>query len=536
MSREALFAALRQICGSDALVLDAAALEQARHDVHESGGAPIAVLSPPDSAALGRAVAAITGHGVAVVPRGGGLSYTGGYVLPQGGAVLIDLSRMNRVVAIDADSMTVTVEAGATWKAIDQALAQRGLRLPFFGTFSGAGATVGGGLSHGALFFGSARHGSAADIVLSMDVVLADGRVMRTGQGALKAARHPVFRGLGPDLTGLFLHDGGAFGIKSRATLRVIQRPRHTGHASFAFAALDDAVRALCAIQRKGLVEDAYIMDPGATDHLDIDPATALRSARSVARNAGGPLAALRALFAMGRGGLGPIPKGHFSLHLVAAGNTAGTVSHDLACCQAIATGHGGREVAPTIPMVARADPFPGLNGVLGPGGGRWAALNAKVALGEATGLVAAFEAMIAGMAEEMAEAGVRVTRLASALASPSFSFEAVFHWRDAWLPLHRTAPDAAYRATLQEPAPDPAAFALVNRLRAMTVALFRDLGAASNQIGRTYPFLTALREEPAELLLAIKSALDPRNLMNPGVLEFPHEPHSTPEQDDKDD
>ena len=80
---------------------------------------------------------------------------------------------------------------------------------------------------------------------------------------------------IGLILTGLFLHDGGAFGIKSRATLRVIQRPRHTGHASFAFAALDDAVRALCAIQRKGLVEDAYIMDPGATDHLDIDPATA---------------------------------------------------------------------------------------------------------------------------------------------------------------------------------------------------------------------------------------------------------------------
>lgn len=532
MMSEAFFASLRQSCGADALALDPATLEQARHDVHESGGAPIAVLSPPDAAALGQAVAVITGQGLAVVPRGGGLSYTGGYVLPDGGAVLIDLSRMSRVLNIDAESMTVTVEAGATWKAIDTALAAQGFRLPFFGTFSGAGATVGGGLSHGALFFGSARYGSAADIVLSMDVVLADGRLMRTGQGSLKKARHPVFRGLGPDLTGLFLHDGGAFGIKTAATLRIIERPSCTDYASFAFASLDDAVRAMCAIQRKGLVEDAYIMDPGATDHLDINPAMALRSARSVARSAGGPLRALKALFTMGRGGLGPIPKGYFSLHLVAAARTYEAVRHDLSCCQSIAAGYGAIEVAPTIPMVARADPFPGLNGVLGPGGGRWAALNAKVALGEASGLVAAFEAMISGMADEMAAAGVHVTRLASALATPSFSFEAVFHWRDTWLPLHRSAPDASYRATLQEPPHNPAGFAMVNRLRAMTVELFRNLGAASNQIGRTYPFISALREEPADLLLAVKSALDPRNLMNPGVLDFPHISLSTNEQD----
>lgn len=527
-----MFAVLRQICGHDALAVDSASREAARHDVHQSGGAPAAVLSPPDAASLARAVAAIAAQGVAVVPRGGGLSYTGGYVLPEEGAVLIDLSRMNRVLDIDAESMTVTVEAGATWKTIDKALAQHGLRLPFFGTFSGAGATVGGGLSHGALFFGSARYGSAADIVLSMDVVLADGRVMRTGQGALKAVRHPVFRGLGPDLTGLFLNDGGAFGIKIRATLRVIPRPEHVGHASFAFAAIDDAVRALCAIQREGLVEDAYIMDPGATDHLDIDPAAAIRLARSVARNAGGPLRVLKALFAMGRGGLGPIPKGHFSLHLVTAGRTRGVVSHDQSRCRSIAVGHGGQQVAPTIPMVARADPFPGLNGVLGPGGGRWAALNAKVALAEAGGLVAAFEAMIAGMADEMAAAGVRVTRLASALATPSFSFEAVFHWADAWLPLHRSAPDARHLAALREPAPNPVAHALVDRLREMTVALFRDHGAASSQIGRTYPFLSVLRDEPAELLKAVKATLDPGNLMNPGVLEFPSARRSSTKQD----
>ena len=516
-----LFATLKRLCGSDALVLDPTALVAARHDVYATGVQPLAILAPREADTLGPAIAAITAQGLAVVPRGGGLSYTAGYVLPVGQAVLVDLSRLDRILAIDPVNMTVTVEAGATWKAIHAALAVHDLRLPFFGTFSGAGATVGGGLSHGALFFGSARYGSAADILLSMDVVLADGSVLSTGQAALRANCHPVFRGFGPDLGGLFLHDGGAFGIKARATLRVMRRPAHTGCASFAFSRIDDAVTTLCAIQREGLIEDGYIMDPGATDHLDIDAAGMARSVHAVARNASGVLTAARSLLDMARSGRGVIPKGHFSLHLVCAERTHAGMRAALAECALIARGQRGQTVAATIPMVARADPFPGLNGALGPGGGRWAALNAKVALGEAQRLVAAFDQLIAQVAEEMDRHDVRVTRLASALATPCFSFEGVFHWRDSWLPLHHSAPDAAHIARLAEPAANPAARALVERLREMTVALFHDHGAASNQIGRTYPFLSALRDEPAAVLRAIKQAVDPRNLMNPGVLGF---------------
>ena len=144
------------------------------------------------------------------------------------------------------------------------------------------------------------------------------------------------------------------------------------------------------------------------------------------------------------------------------------------------------------------------------------------MALGDGQRLAAAFDAMIAGMAGEMERLGVRVTRLASAHAAPCFSFEGVFHWQDTWLPLHRSAPDPAHLARLTEPAANPEARALVKRLRDMTIDLFRQHGAASNQIGRGYPFLPVLRDAPAALLMAIKQALDPRNLMNPGVLGFP--------------
>lgn len=519
---EALLDRLRALCGADGVNCDPAILDAARHDVHASGLSPIAILTPSDADSVAPAIAAITADGCSVAPRGGGLSYTAGYVPADSKTVLIDLSGLNRIVAISPEDMTVTAEAGVTWAQLHAALAPHGLRLPFFGTFSGMGATVGGGLSHGALFFGSARYGSAAEMTLVLDVALADGSVIGTGQSALLVKGKPGFRGFGPDITGLFLNDGGTLGIKIRATFRVIRAPAHLSHASFAFERLDDACRALRGISSEGLVEDCYIMDPGATDHLDLGVGDMVRSATAVARASRGFLDATKSLLGMAAGGRGVIPKGHYSLHMTAGGRHASAVAQDIADARAIARGHGGREVAATIPMVARADPFPNLNGVLGPGGGRWAALNAKVALSEAVRLTFEFDAMIAEYRESMEKANVRVTRLASAFSNHCFSFEAVFHWRDTWLPLHRSAPDAAHIARFNEPAADPVARELVDRLRQETVQLFRRMGAASNQIGRTYPYLSVLSPEARELVLALKRKLDPEMRMNPGVLEFP--------------
>ena len=123
------------------------------------------------------------------------------------------------------------------------------------------------------------------------------------------------------------------------------------------------------------------------------------------------------------------------------------------------------------------------------------------------------------GTMDYMARHGVTVTRLCSALGSLAFSFECVFHWPDAWLPLHREAPDPAWLAGLTEPPANPAARELVAALRAATVAFFRDIGAASNQIGRTYPYVDALAPATATLLRQLKTQLDPKGLMNPGVL-----------------
>lgn len=522
MSHARLLDALTAAVGADAVRTDDAALDLAASDVHVTGARPAAVVRPRDATGVAAAVSAATALGYAVLPRGGGLSYTGGYAPPSPQAITIDMRGLDRILDIAEEDMTITVQAGVTWKQINDALKPRGLRLPFIGTFSGAGATVGGGLGHGALFFGSARYGSAAENVLGIEIALADGTLLRTGQGALAVPSKPILRTFGPDLTGLFTHDGGMFGIKTEASFRLIRAPAEQGYASFAFASIEQAADALCEIARADLAEEVYILDPSAAGAVHADAAMMAKTARSVAREAGGALKAVKALASLAKGGTDFIPEGHFSLHLTAAGRVAAAVEADLEEAHRIAARWGGLPIAPTIPRIARAELFANLNGVLGPTGGRWAALNAKVAHSDAHRLIAAFDAMIEPFTGEMAAQGVTFTRLASALANHCFSFEPVFHWRDAWLPMHRDAPEAAHVAGFAEPAPNPGGRALVDRLRQETVELFRSLGAASNQIGRTYPFRKALSPIPDRLLGAIKHIVDPAGRMNPGVLGYP--------------
>lgn len=520
MGSAQLLDALRRAAGAGAVRTDEAALALAASDLFATGARPLAVVRPDDSRGVAATIAAATGRGIAVLPRGGGLSYTAGYASPTPDAILVDLGGLNRILTIAADDLYITVQAGVTWKQIDEALRLLGLRLPFFGTFSGAGATVGGGLSHGALFFGSARYGGAADIALALEVALADGTLLRTGMGALAQGAKPVLRSFGPDLTGLLTHDGGAFGIKTEATLRLIRAPAHTDYASFNFADLVSASAALSAIAREEIAEDIYILDAESVNAAtQVSVAQKAQGAWAIARSGGGPLGAARALWSIAKGGLRRVPDGGYCVNVVLAGRSARGVADDLAIARELASRCGGDEAAPLVPRVARADLFANLNGVLDQRGGRWAALNCKVAHSEAQAVIAGFDRIMAPHAAAMARHGITVTRLCSALGSLAYSFECVFHWQDEWLPLHRQAAEASFLAGLTEPAANPAARDLVATLRADTVALFRSLGGASNQIGRTYPFIEALSPAPAALLRQVKATLDPKGLMNPGVL-----------------
>lgn len=157
--------------------------------------------------------------GVAVVARGGGMSYTLAHTPARPETIVVDLRRMNHVVELNVADRYVTVEAGVTWDQLAETLRGTGHWLTFNGTLSGLYATVGGTLSQNSVGLG---RGWLSDVVLGMEVVLGDGRVVQTGSGAAHGTP-PFGRTFGPDLGGLFLGDSGVFGFKARDSTGVVE-------------------------------------------------------------------------------------------------------------------------------------------------------------------------------------------------------------------------------------------------------------------------------------------------------------------------
>ncbi len=174
---------------------------------------------------------------------------------------MIDTSRMNRVLEINEQDMYVTVEPGITWAEMTEALSAKGLRTPFWGPFSGLKATVGGSTSQNSVSLGSGLYGISADSVLSFEVVLPGGKILRTGSNA-RANGGPFFRWYGPDLTGLFTGDAGVLGLKARITLRLIKKPTHRMSCSFGFDSFEAMAAGAAAAAREGVASDNFGLDP----------------------------------------------------------------------------------------------------------------------------------------------------------------------------------------------------------------------------------------------------------------------------------
>jgi glycolate dehydrogenase FAD-linked subunit len=163
--------------------------------------------------------------GVPVRPKGGGTGWWSSTAPPEGG-VLLHMIRMNDVISVNEDVMTVTAEAGITFEKLEEALGSRGYRIVLFPE-SGKIATLGGHIQT----WGTAPHSSSifedqATQVLGLKVVLPTGEVLPTGTGAVPAAGGHFARRFFPaDLTGLFLGSEGAFGVIVQAALKMYRRP-----------------------------------------------------------------------------------------------------------------------------------------------------------------------------------------------------------------------------------------------------------------------------------------------------------------------
>lgn len=493
-------------------------------DIFTSGKPVSVVVAPENADQLAHIVRICTDAARPVIPRGGGFSYTKGYVPVRDGSVSVDLRRMNRICEINAEDLYVVVEAGCTWKALYDALKAKGLRTPYFGPMSGFHATVGGALSQGSFFLGSTQFGTTADSVLGLETVLADGTIITTGSGASTNGCLPFFRNYGPDLTGIFLHDSGALGFKTKAILKLIPFPEHHRYATFAFEAghQANALAAMSAIGRAGIAGECYLWDPGFSAKMAVNNRLLddLRYFSNVLKSGKGIFGGLMDGFKLAKTGKAFLASNRYLLHItfddVSDAGAQGRLEH---ACR-IAQAEGGESIEPSIPRAMRAMPFNDFTALtFADQTQRNLPTHGIFPHSAITGVGAAVVDFFERHAPTMAQDGITAGTIYFAIGSNAICCEPLFYWTDGQMAAHDRAAERSDLNALAAMPERPKAGAAVAALRDELVGIFSGRGAVHCQIGKSYPYRQTRAPETYALLQAIKAAVDPANLVNPGAL-----------------
>jgi D-lactate dehydrogenase (cytochrome) len=231
-----------------ALLGDRFTRSQSDRDVHgqsESHFAPMppdAVVYPESTQEVSEIAKLCSAAGLPLIGWGAGTSLEGHAIAPRGG-VTVDFNRMNKVLDITPEDMVASVQPGITREALNADLRATGL---FFPVDPGANASLGGMASTRASGTTAVRYGTMRSNVLGLEVVLADGRIIRTGTRAPKSST-------GYDLTALFVGAEGTLGLITELTIKLHGQPEAIRAAVCAFDNIDGAVDAVIATIQSGI-------------------------------------------------------------------------------------------------------------------------------------------------------------------------------------------------------------------------------------------------------------------------------------------
>jgi glycolate oxidase len=181
----------------------------------------------------------------AIVPRGAGTSLAG-LAVPERGGLIMDMGRMDKILEINIEDRLVVVQPGVVYADLDKKLSPHGFFFPP-DPASGAVCTLGGNVATNAGGIKGAKYGTTKDYVLALEVILADGSVLRTGSRCMKTSS-------GYDMTKLFVGSEGTLGVIIEITLKINPKPPLLSTAMAMFDDLEDAGRAISQIMHSGIL------------------------------------------------------------------------------------------------------------------------------------------------------------------------------------------------------------------------------------------------------------------------------------------
>jgi FAD/FMN-containing dehydrogenase len=513
---------LKLIVGNENLLIDERSREFNSTDLFFSGRKPLAIITPTNLEELREIITLLYKNNIAMIPKGGGLSYSSGYISNEINCVLIDTKLLNNIIEINKEDMYVTVQCGITWKKLNKELSQIGYRTPFWGPGSGKFATVGGSLSQNALNYGSGKFGFASQSVISLDVITNNGNIIKTGSAGTKEYTPPYLRHYGPDLTGLFLGDSGSLGIKSRITLQLIKKPKKTVYASYEIDDRETFCNCLSNISREYIVSECFGFDPKFTEMRTtyknisdgIKKLTDVIKAEDTLTS--GLTEAIKIINKRDKF----LKNIKYSIHITIDGNSNEELTLKLKRIDDLIS-EDIKKMESTIPRIMRSNPFPDPTILLSHHGERWIPTHGIVPhskLIETTNSIYNyFESNKIILNQHRIKWAVTLipAGLSAMLIEPNIYWEdEVPEMVQSYLPNEYFKNQKKYSKNIKNKE-------LVSKIREDLINIFHEYQGSHMQIGRFYPYLTSRDKEIKSLLYNLKEHLDPKNLINPGSLNF---------------
>ncbi len=249
---ETLLAALRSQLGSESVSTDLDTLAERGHDMWplalvqevlgQAPNRPLAVVRPTSAGAVAQALRSITEHGIAVVPYGGGSGVVAGARAPTD-SVVLDVGRLDQILALDEDDLMVSVQAGVRLDVLEAYLSERGYTTGHYPQ-SIALAQVGGLVATRSCGQFSTKYGGIEDMVAGLEAALPDGELVRV--------RPAPRRSVGPDLRQIWIGSEGTLGVITEVTLKIVPLPAERRLQAYAIASLAQGLDALRRFMRIG--------------------------------------------------------------------------------------------------------------------------------------------------------------------------------------------------------------------------------------------------------------------------------------------